>query len=112
MIFFKYYRVYKNCADVSEVSANDFTGPRSKDDMSLPPCYHLPPDNMMYYEYNGLVLAMQRAKAGALKYIDSLIKEGEEGISKLIRYRMENYENLNFLLIESNIRRIEKNLNT
>lgn len=113
MMFFKYYRVYKNHTDVAVVSTNDFNGAyqKNKDAATDVPCYHLPPDYMMYYEYTGLINAMERAKSGALRYIDSLIKTGEKGKSKLYQYRMENYENLNINLVESNIRRIEKKLN-
>ncbi|WP_207423295.1 hypothetical protein [Desertivirga brevis] len=112
MTFFKYYRVYKNRTEVAEVSVNDFHRPipKGKERSLGSTSYHLPSDNMMYYEYTGIVGAMERAKSGALKYITALIKEGEAGVARLLQYRVDNYENLNVSLVESNIRRIEKEI--
>jgi len=110
---FKYYRVYKNETAVTEVTANDFK-PRSTKGMvndTSPIFYTLPADNFMFFDYPDKVDAMENAKAGALRYIYFLIKEAENCILKLKDYRDAHYEDLNINLLDSNIRRLEKEMN-
>jgi hypothetical protein len=107
--FFKYYRVYKNDTAVTEVSVNDFKQVlRRRFKRELPVVgvvdglgqmpgfqYSLPPDDSMFYGYTDKVTAMEKAKYGALKYINHMIREVEQGIKKLVQYRNDHYEDLN-----------------
>ncbi len=122
--FTKYYRVYKNDTTVTEVSANDFiplttrhfktgwvTGPPVDVLCAIPSPYYLPADNAMYYGYASKIKAMEMAKAGALRYINIMIKEVEQGINKLKQYRVDHYTDLTDTLMEANIRRLENEMN-
>lgn len=53
---------------------------------------------------------MEKAKAGALSYINKMITEVEQGIKKLVQYRNDHYEDLNSNLLDVNIRRLEKEM--
>jgi hypothetical protein len=57
--------------------------------------YSLPLDDSMFYGYTDKVTAMEKAKYGALKYINHMIREVEQGIKKLVQYRNDHYEDLN-----------------
>jgi len=122
--FIKYYRVYKNDTAVTEVSANDFkpvlqrrlgtkpadvTGPR--DVLCSIPLYSLPPDENMFYGYLDKAIAMEKAKAGALVYINQMVKEVERGIQKLEQYRNDHYDDLNVNLLDANINKIKRQMN-
>jgi hypothetical protein len=121
--FIKYYRVYKNDTAVTEVSVNDFKsvmpgrfranlaakGPR--DVMCSIPLYYLPSDENMFYGYLDKAVAMEKAKAGALAYINQMVKEVEKGIKKLEQYRDDHYHDLNINLLDANINRIKKQMN-
>ena len=122
--FIKYYRVYKNETAVTEVSANDFkpvlqrrfgTGPVGvtdpEDVLCSIPLYSLPPDENMFYGYLDKAIAMERAKAGALVYINQMVKEVERGIQKLEQYRDDHYDDLNINLLDDNINRIKRQMN-
>jgi len=106
----KYFRVYLHQTFVSEVRANDFkrTADVSK---NLTPTYSLPADVDMFSDYPGIVQAMERAKMGAISHINRLIGKTSEVTDELFQYRKDHYNDLNFNLIESNIRRIESELN-
>ncbi|WP_207426708.1 hypothetical protein [Pedobacter sp. SYSU D00535] len=104
---FMYYRVYQNGTAVSPMSANDFKSNVIAARDGKPSSYHLPFGDSMFYEYPGLIVAMEMAKAGALSYINLLLKEGAKGLERLKQYRVDNYENLNIVLVESNIRKLE-----
>lgn len=122
--FIKYYRVYKNDTSVTEVSVNDFKPVLPKrfkrgipvagpgDALYPTPCFEcsLPPDDRMFYGYLNKATAMERAKAGALAYINQMIKEVELGIKKLVQYRNDHYEDLNINLLDANIRRLKKEM--
>jgi hypothetical protein len=122
--FIKYYRVYKNDTAVTEVSANDFKPVlRRRFKRGLPVIglmdvlcqmpgfqYSLPPDDDMFYGYTDKVTAMEKAKSGALKYINHMIKEVEQGIKKLVQYRNDHYEDLNVNLLDANIRKLKKEM--
>ncbi|WP_295772828.1 hypothetical protein [uncultured Mucilaginibacter sp.] len=123
--FFKYYRVFKNDTIVTEVSANNF--------MRVPPVqfkrglpigepidvlisipyfkYSLPTDENMFYGYLTKAKAMEKAKSGALIYINAMIADVEQSIAKLKAYRVSHYEDLNINLLDANIRRLEKLMN-
>lgn len=123
--FIKYYRVYKNGTSVTEVSANDFlprllstksvlTSGKPVDVLCSIPSqqYSLPADGAMYYGYLDKIKAMEMAKAGALTHIEIMIKYVEDGIEKLRQYRYDHYQDLNFTLLEDNIRRLSTALNS
>nr|MCS3813027.1 hypothetical protein [Mucilaginibacter sp. X4EP1] len=54
---------------------------------------------------------MEMAKAGVLKYIETLIDRGRSGMATLLKYRIDHYEDLNKNLTYVNIEAI-KNQNT
>jgi hypothetical protein len=64
----------------------------------------------MFYGYPKLVTALKKAKAGALVYIEHLIRRDAEGLPALLQYRMDHYEDLNINLVEAAIRRVEKQI--
>ncbi len=122
--FFKYYCVYKNDTTVTEVSVNDFKPVLHRlfkrglpvtgfmDGLGQMPSfqYSLPPDDDMFYGYTDKVTAMEKAKYGALNYINNMIKEVEQGIKKLVQYRNDHYEDLNVNLLDANIRKLKKEM--
>lgn len=123
--FIKYYRVFKYATTVTEVSANNFVRlPAVQFKRGLPvgePVdvlisipyfkYSLPPDEAMFYGYLTKAQAMEKAKSGALTYINKMIADVEQSIAKLKAYRMSHYEDLNINLLDANIRRVEKLMN-
>lgn len=102
------FLVYRNSTKVERTSINDFHKvsfiPKSK--LSLP----LNKDTWFYGFYSR-VHAMEYAKSSALKYIDLLIADGANSLETLKAYREKNYEDLNFNLIDANIRKVEKEIN-
>ena len=120
----KYYRVFEHDTQVTEVSANDFKPSKSKQFKrgwfidhpvnaidSIPSHrYSLPTDGTMFYGYADKAQAMKMAKAGALKYIDTLIDQADRSAAKLNKYRTDHYEDLNVNLIDANIRKAENEL--
>ncbi len=123
--YLKYYRVYKNGTSVTEVSANDFRPVRANrfkkgwlvnapvDVLCAIPVqgYTLPADDLMYYGYTSRVEAMEKAKSGAMAYINAMIKGIEQGIATLRQYRNDHYEDLNVNLLDANIRRLQTDMN-
>ncbi|TQM50215.1 hypothetical protein BDE36_1953 [Arcticibacter tournemirensis] len=109
MISQKYYRVYKNETAVSEISDLDFK-PGFATHFERGNIYSIPQDNKMFYDYTDRIDAMKKAKAGALFYINLLIKKAENGIDNLKQYRIDHYDDLNINLIDSNIRRLEREM--
>jgi hypothetical protein len=124
--FTKYYRVYKNDTHVSEVSVNNFKPVALRhfkrgmpvasitDEPSPAPYfqYALPTDGSMFFGYVSKVVAMEKAKAGAIAYINLMIGNVEQGIEQLRQYRSDHYQDLNVNLVDSNIRRLEQEINT
>jgi len=123
--FVKYYRVFKNDTTVTEISANDFKPVARVQFKRVMPIgfpvdvlisipyfqYSLPANGAMYYGYLSKVKAMEKAKAGALLYINTMIADVEQGIEKLKAYRMHHYTDLNTNLLDASIRRVEKQMN-
>lgn len=107
--YLKYYRVNQNDTTITPVFCNDFR-PHRPYRQSNPTVYSLLPDQERYVGYADLVTAMKKAKAGALAYIDKLIKKGESGIPQLLQYRLKHYEDLNINLVEANISQVEERL--
>lgn len=120
----RYYRVVKNDTCVTEQSANDFTRVCTKPYSIIwtnshpvkvyhslaKQAYSLYPLNPTYHDYVDKVMAMEKAKEGALKHISSLISEAELAISTLQKYRIDHYEDLNTNLIDSQIRKLERTM--
>ncbi len=121
----KIYRVFKNDTAVTEVSANNFVpvAPRSfKKGLTVLPAvdvccsipwveYSLLPDHEMFYGYLDKATAMERAKSGALRYVNLMIKEIDLRIKELVQYRNEHHDDLNSDLLDANIRRVKKEMN-
>lgn len=121
---FKYYKVYLNGTSVTEVSANDFTpnpnrhfkngwvtGGKINEFSSVPShFYSLPAAENMYYGYTDKPMAMRKAKAGALKYINAITAEIKGSIAKLKKYREDHFEDLNDTLLDQNIRNVEREM--
>jgi hypothetical protein len=106
--FTNYYRVYQHDTAVTKVSANDFK--QVINQTAFPPVYSLPTDGTLFYGYLNQIEAMEKAKAGALAYIEGIIKKVDEGIDRLKQYRMDHYEDLNINLLDANIRRLEQEM--
>ncbi len=106
----KRYRVYKNDTAVIEVPINDFKAQKLEPGLISELQFSLPLDEGMFYEYNNKIKAMEKAKAGALAHINSLIQEAVQAIDRLKKYREEHFEDLNSTLLDRNIRDLEKEL--
>jgi hypothetical protein len=106
--FTNYYRVFQYDTAVTKVSANDFKLAGCR--IAVPPVYSLPTDGTMFYGYLNQIEAMEKAKAGALAFIEGVIKKVDEGINQLKQYRVEHYDDLNINLLDTNIRRLEKEM--
>lgn len=105
----KYFRVYLHQTSISEVPANDFkrTADYLKNSGSV---YSLPVESKIFSDYTSIIEAMERAKIGAISHIDRLIGKGEGGTEELYQYRNDHYNDLNFNLIDANIRKVESEL--
>jgi hypothetical protein len=110
--FFKYFRVNKYDTAVSEVSVIRLKPLKWHNGAGTSLSWGLPPDTEMFYGYTGLITALEKAKAGALQYINSLIQKGESGLPDLLKYRIDHYEDLWINLIDTNIKNVEENLKT
>lgn len=107
--YFKFYRVNQNDTTVIPTSCNNFKV-AVKAHPTNNSAYCLLPEQERYYGYRDLVLAMEKAKEGALAYINRLINKGETGSAELLKYRVDHYEDLHVNLVDANIRRVEQNL--
>ncbi len=121
----RFYRVFKHDTSVTEISTNNFQPVQLKRSQrhtlvghpvdvlcAIPENpYYLLADDEMFYGYLTLTRAMEKAKQGARTYIGQMISEVETGIAKLKAYRTAHYEDLNTTLLESNIRRLEREMN-
>ncbi|WP_270089910.1 hypothetical protein [Sphingobacterium sp. SYP-B4668] len=119
MNYIKYYRVYKNQTDVVIISANDFARSPwqscSNEVQQEQPStdvehYTLNPNFYKFRDYTDIILAMERAKSGALCYINSLLSEATKIIITLKTFRADNYQNLNHNLLDRHIRQLEQNI--
>jgi hypothetical protein len=106
--FTNYYRVYQHDTAVTKVSANDFKQVITH--IAFPPVYSLPTDGTMFYGYLNQIEAMEKAKAGALAYINGIIQKVDEGIDQLKQYRVDHYQDLNINLLDTHIRRLEQEM--
>ncbi|TCC96853.1 hypothetical protein [Pedobacter psychroterrae] len=107
---YKCYQVYKNQTNVSVVSINDFTNHQVHRPGNIGKVYTLPPEKEMFTGYSDLVTALEKAKVGALAHITKLISRKQAGLSELLQYRIDHYEDLNVNLLDANIRKIEDQL--
>jgi hypothetical protein len=119
--FIRYYRVFLNDTQVTEISANDFkpvdtrrfkngwlAGTPVNTASPVPShVYSLPTGEFMFYGYSSKIKAMEMAKSGALAHIARLVKNAERSILKLKQYRDDHYQNLNVNLLDSAIRKLE-----
>jgi hypothetical protein len=114
--FTKYYRVFQHDTTVTEISVNDFKTSFVCSHVSSflagedSPIFSLPTDGSMFYGYLSKIKAMEMAKAGALSYMNRIIKQVQDGIDLLTNYRSDHYEDLNVGLLEANIRRLEQQM--
>jgi hypothetical protein len=118
----RYFRVFTYDTTVTEVSTNDFNPPRfrpfKKDWLvgntqklfgviaAVP--YTLLTGKDAFVGYSSRAKAMEMAKAGALKYIDSLIALGASGHKTLLQYRTDHYEDLCINLLSANIENVSR----
>ncbi|GAB2695061.1 hypothetical protein GCM10027037_18360 [Mucilaginibacter koreensis] len=122
----RYFRVFMYDTAVTEISTNDFKPVNHQlfvrrvsraDDFKDHLCqlsdshYSLPVAEQMFYGYMTRIRALEKAKAGAQKYINELTRQAEASINQLKQYRMAHYQDLSSTLLEANIRRLEKELN-
>ncbi|QJD95492.1 hypothetical protein HH214_06190 [Mucilaginibacter robiniae] len=122
---FRYYRVFKNDTTVTEISTNNFkllpallsqrvfpvhSNIQEEVTHHVHSGYILPDDSEMFYGYASKTMAMRKAKAGALQHINRLIAEVTQGINKLKTHRALHYQDLNDTLLESNIRKLEREM--
>ncbi len=120
--YIKYFKVSKNDTAVTEISTNDFKPVAlnrfkrgmpvfvQSDDLNAGQAfnYSLLSEKDSFYGYLEKAVAMERAKSGALIYINSMIREIEAGIAKLIKYRIDHYDDLNRNLLDENIKKFRK----
>lgn len=106
---FRYYRVYQNQTAVTEVSVNDFrTVPKMSPEFGG--IYSLPNEKGLFRDYVDRAEAMEQAKIGALAYINEMISDVERAIARLVRYRDDHHEDLNFNLLDANIRKFKRQM--
>ncbi|QNL51703.1 hypothetical protein H8S90_09075 [Olivibacter sp. SDN3] len=117
----KYYRVFINDTKVIELSTNNFLYFDTRPYKIIWTDHHpikvycsvanqsfrLHSSIGKYHDYTDKIMAMEKAKEGALRYISSLIKQAQGIISTLKQYRNDHYEDLNKNLIDSQIRKLE-----
>lgn len=103
--YLRYYQVKIHDTNVLPVYANDFKR------LQVRPAYtklQLLPADEMSMGYLSLVVALEKAKAGALSYLEQLAKAGKK--QEIIAYRIAHYEDLNINLIDRRIRQVEQAL--
>jgi len=106
---FKYYRVYHNETSVIEISANDFK-PAAFKRGGRGMNYSLSSVKQKFCDYIDKARAMEQAKAGALVHINKMILDVELAIAKLVKYRTDNYEDLNHNLLDANIHKFKSQM--
>lgn len=106
---FKYYRVYDNETEVAEVSINDFR-PIVFQRLQCGEGYFLSSVKQKFRDYINRAEAMEQAKKGALAYIHQMIADAEQAIERLIKYRNDHHDDLNYNLLEVNIRKFKKQM--
>ncbi|MDB5144987.1 MAG: hypothetical protein JWQ66_3700 [Mucilaginibacter sp.] len=108
--YYNLYRVNKNDTTIKTISTNNFKPVKPRPYSFMPAVYTLQPCVDDCYYFVDLVSAMEKAKAGALAYIELLIGEGEAGMAALLQYRMDHYEDLHINLVDANIQLVEQQL--
>jgi hypothetical protein len=103
----RYYRVFQNDTVVTEISTNNFRQQRTKPVDGIPVTYCFPVNEPFFYGYSTMAKAMEMAKAGALKHIDTLIAKGKKGEKALFKYRFDHFQDLTVNLVERNVENIE-----
>ncbi|UEG54067.1 hypothetical protein LLH06_03665 [Mucilaginibacter daejeonensis] len=123
--FVKFYRVLHHDTTVTEVPAHDLKVTSLRVNEKGLPLHHEPerlvnevyaqysllPVAERFYGYTSKVKAMEKAKQGALAYINGMLAEIEGGITRLKAYRSAHYDDLNTTLLDANIRKLEKEIN-
>ncbi|MBE9583348.1 hypothetical protein IM792_02710 [Mucilaginibacter sp. JRF] len=119
----KYYRVFENSPAIQEISVidlkpalkvrfnNGMPTKMAKGNNRIINKYSLLPLKDRFYEYTDKINAMEKAKKNALRYINALTTQITIGINSLKKYREEYYTELNLTLIDSNIRKLEREMN-
>jgi hypothetical protein len=105
--YFRYFRVFHNDTVVTEISTNDFHPLKLMQANQGQVTYSLPINERLFYGYLTQAKAMEMAKAGALKHINSLIDEGKPGEKALYKYRFDHFQDLTVNLVEGNIQEVE-----
>lgn len=108
--YYNFYRVNKNDTTITTISTNNFKPVKPRPYSFMPAVYTLQRCIDDCYYFVDLVNAMEKAKAGALAYIELLIGEGEAGMAALLQYRMDHYEDLHINLVDANIQLVEQQL--
>lgn len=123
--FVRFYRVLDHDTTVTEVSAHDLKATplrlykkgipvydkAERPDHELYFQYSLLPHAERFYGYTSKVQAMEKAKQGAVTYINAMLADIEGGIARLKAYRSAHYHDLNTTLLDANIRKLEKEIN-
>lgn len=115
-LYYRFYKVRKNDTAVIAVSVNDLKPFAATYSIiktacllnsASRPAFSLPAGEFIYRGFLSKIKAMKYAKAGALKYLNNLIEEGEKSRDLLLKYRHDHYDDLNFNLTDRNIRNVE-----
>lgn len=115
--FMRYFRVFSQDTIITEISTNDFRPLKLKPVKKnwligntteiykaiVSVTYALPVGERLFYGYTTRARAMEMAKAGALRHINSLIDLGEDGEKQLLQYRTDHFEDLEVNLVYANI---------
>ncbi|WP_345949294.1 hypothetical protein ABDD95_20835 [Mucilaginibacter sp. PAMB04274] len=100
--YFKYYQVKLHDTVIIPVSVNNF---RRLPELPSGAAIQLLSKNERYVGYCTLIEALEKAKAGALAYLEQLADDGKE--QEILDYRIAHYEDLNMNLVDRNIRKVE-----
>lgn len=120
--YYRYSRVMNEDTNIIELSTNNFIALLKRPYRTIwtnnhpvkvyyslaDQPYHIDRAAIAYHDYVDKILAMEKAKEGALKYIESLIEQGNLIASTLKQYRMAHYEDLNENLLDRKILELER----
>jgi hypothetical protein len=102
--YYRYFRVFTNDTNVTQISTNDFIPLLPKPDSRQDIIYKLA--EPFFYGYFNQIKAMEMAKAGALRHINALIDLGKAGEKTLFQYRFDHFQDLTVNLVEANIQNL------